>query len=443
MRRIRTVLVVLLCTFAGAALAAPAAHAATVPTISRAGSVVGDWGTLQIEASSDTDIVQLTARLTSYATGQEVATIDDFELVAGSAQDGTWRTPEPVQLEDLGNYRVDVEARDADGDVATRESAGILTYVVKTKFSSFAIDRPTVTYENRSVTASGTLVGIWPGTREIKPLADFPIAVDAPFRQSTTARTGADGTFATSIPVSWDGEVGVSTRYEYDFRHYLSARAEVPVGVTARETQIKARTDHDTVDQGDTVTVTGQLRWRTEDGWEPMPGTHVGVQVCPWDRCHWTEPAVTDAEGRFSVTFEAYASGPVEAHFIPPWTEFEEPDPFLAAAQAGTYLHVLQPAVFSDFSVSRTPTGQVSVGGHLVFDSASPGEDPVVEIQYRPALRTAWLTVATATAEWDGTGGYGFSGEFEQPAAGQWRAVYAGGDPQDFQEAETDDVFVG
>ena len=87
---------------ATAALTPAAAQAAQPPAIHYGGSVEGDLGTLEIYMTAEAGIASIRARLFSHFTGEEVASTTDFVLHVGTERDGLWRTPQPLQLPEMG-----------------------------------------------------------------------------------------------------------------------------------------------------------------------------------------------------------------------------------------------------------------------------------------------------------------------------------------------------
>jgi hypothetical protein len=162
-------------TAALVAAGAPAvAQAADAPTVNWANSDYdNDFGTLLVSATAPSGIATIRAHIVTWETQQEVAVTDAFTLREGTVADGVWASA-PILLDQLGTYRVHVEVTDTDGTQVRRDNAGDLFYAVATFFDGVTLNRTTVTYEKRTVTAKGTLKGRWPGSSEVKPLGGFP-----------------------------------------------------------------------------------------------------------------------------------------------------------------------------------------------------------------------------------------------------------------------------
>jgi hypothetical protein len=118
----------------------------------------------------------------------------------------------PFYLAELGGYRVDIEATDADGGTTRRDNAGVLAYYVLTFFDQLSPNRTEVSYQRRDITLRGRLMGRWPGSGETRPLAGFPVWISGyPPPQtgsgSAEAVTRADGTFAGTVALGGAGSV--------------------------------------------------------------------------------------------------------------------------------------------------------------------------------------------------------------------------------------------
>jgi hypothetical protein len=196
-------------------LPATAAHASDLPEIHSARSDFdGDLGTLLVTVSAPLGVASLHARLTTFTSGEEVATTDDFVLRSGTTTSGIWASAQPFLLDQLGNYRVHVAVTDTGGNHVQRDNAGLLNYAVATSIEEVTLDRTTVTYEERDVTVSGVLTGRWPGTGEIRPLAGFPVSVSA-FFDFDSVTTGADGGFSGTVGITTEN-TSVRAEFSHD-----------------------------------------------------------------------------------------------------------------------------------------------------------------------------------------------------------------------------------
>jgi hypothetical protein len=424
-----------------AGLVANPAYASDPPTINQARSDFdGDLGTLLVTVTAPRGVDSIFAELTTFA-GEQVATTGDFVLRSGTPEAGTWATTQPFLLESLGNYRVNVEVTDNEGNHVRRDNAGILQYAVRTSIEHAGLDRPAVTYEDRDITLSGVLTGRWPGTGEIRPLAGRRVFVEVFFDVVTTF-TAEDGSFSGTVTIA--GPIHfVRGSYPSDNNHpfFLPSQTDVfDVAIDPRPTRLRIKTKPERVNLGETTTITGELTWKTPEGWEPIPGVTVGSLFCGTFTCSTNiDRPVTDANGRFEVTHEPLQTGHYRFSYRAEDPFFFGPDPFVAEASAEADIAVLQPAGFSDFVAERDEEGRVVAAGHMQFDSFTPVTIPV-EIEFSRGGVAGWRPVGTALAEWDGSG-HAFSLETDWSGSGHWRAVFRGVRDH-FQSAVSPTVFV-
>ncbi|GGM63886.1 hypothetical protein GCM10007977_076790 [Dactylosporangium sucinum] len=416
MRRFSMAIVTATAAVVGATGLSAPAFAADPPIINWANSIDYDLGRLRVSVTSDSGVASIRAHIVSYATQQEVAVTDGFEIESSNGETSTWFTTNRFQLAQLGGYRVDIEVTDNDGQHTSRTDAGSLAYFVATSFDRVVVKPATVTYARREVTLSGRLLGRWPDDGHIAPLAGFPVNLSSYPGDFGVATTGADGTF--SGPLHLDDAGSVYAYYSYDNDHigYLSGNsAELPVGITPTSARATVTASRAKVKAGEKVTLTGQLTWRSPDGWQPFANKQFGVLFCYAESaCPWSDYPTTDAEGRYQIEVTPFQTGFYRIGV-------NSGDPFIASpsAQTGT-ITVLQPASFSSFSAARTEDGTgVSVSGRMQFSPFSP-QTAMVDIQYSPDGKAPWTTVRVVETNWS----YEFSTTIPSAQSGFWRASF-------------------
>lgn len=443
-RRLTAGLRALVVAFAGAVALAGVvpgvATAASPPSVAWASSSENDFGIVQIGASAEAGITGLTAHIRSYATGAEVAVVTSFSLVTGTIQNGVFAADTRVHLDQLGSYRIDVDAVDALGQRTSQQSVGTLSYVIQPIFSALYFDRTTITYDQRTVKVKGTLSGKWPTDGLLRPIARMPVRISAVYESPVDVQTGVDGRFTGALTLNQEDEIYARFTTDND---YASADSQWQhISVQPSPTRFTIDVTPAQVKLGEQVTISGRLTWKSPDGWQPLANRHFGLLECQQpDQCPvMVDVPQTDADGRFSVTAVPYATGFYQVGFAGS-DESGRPDPFLAQVQSTASVVVLQPAEFSDFAAVRDESGLVVASGHLTFGNFTPAVIPV-QIQYRaPGTASSWVTMASIEdAVWDGIG-YGFSATVDQPAGGRWRAYYPG-QAQQFQTAVSAKVQV-
>jgi hypothetical protein len=416
---------------------APAAHASDQLQVRYVGSVSDDLGTLQVVAESGSDITAVSAHIVSYTTGGEVARVKpkDFALSSGDRKSGVWRTKEPLKLDQLGDYRVDVELTDSDGDHVSQTSAGQLSYYVVAKFGALTVDRTAIDRDYRDVEVSGTLYERWP-TRELRPLVGRQVDIDVDYWTQTTVSTDSAGRFTGSVRLDNGAPVQAVFRATGGEPFVLYGESElVQIGVDQIPTRFITQVSATDIDDGQPVTLTAKVEQQTAEGWVPLAGESGGILFGPKEgRTDTVGGFTTDDEGTFSVTYTPWNGGYFQLALDT--TE----DPFLQPSSALSELvHVHHGAVFTDFSTLRTDERIVHSEGHLDFpDGFTPGTI-LVTVQ-RSSDGQDWTDLTTVQAQWDGSGYY-FSADLEGSGEARYRAVFEGGD--NFQDAVTDSVLVG
>ena len=412
---------------------APVAQAGTGIIVQAAHN---DWtnnGKLVLSLAAPTAVKDVKVSLYSMSTQQTAATVADFTLTTGTAENGTWENRHRIRLPDLGSYRIDVSASDAGGDTLSAVGAGYFYYSVQTNLNDTKVDRKTVDYQHRSVTISGHLMGQWPGTGAITPMGGLTLDVYSYF-QYAQVTTAADGSFSATLPVTDIYQNTIQAVFSYDPNHVFynqSSSRSFPITIKKTATKIVENPSTRTVPfQGTVNSTSATLLWDSPTGWQPM----VGKTVSSNSFGNYIQ-LTTDAGG--NALFPA----------TPPlWSNYSigvgwaSDDIYLADAEASSAITVVQPAAFLSFTPTRADAGTVAVAGDMTFAGLWTPGTIVVNIQFSATGKGHWTTVATApNAYWDGQG-YGFSVSAPSTGAGFWRAMYTGA-PQ-FQNAVSPVVYV-
>ncbi|PYC80566.1 hypothetical protein C7C46_12850 [Streptomyces tateyamensis] len=395
-----------------------------------------DWtnnGKLVLSLSAPTAVKDVKVSLYSMSTQQTVATVADFKLTSGTAENGTWENGARIQLPDLGSYRIDVSASDAGGDTLSANGAGYFYYSVRTNLNDTKVDRKTVDYQHRSVTISGHLMGQWPGSGAVTPMGGLTVGVSS-YAQHTEVTTAADGSFSATLPVTDAYQNSIQASYSYDPNHVFynqSSSSSFPITLKKTATKMVETPSTRTVPfQGTVNSTSTTLLWDSPTGWQPLAGKTVSsnsfgnyVQL------------TTDAGGNalFPATPPLWNNSSITVGWA-------SDDLYLADAQASSTITVVQPAAFLSFAPTRVDAATVAVTGEMSFSgNMTPATIPV-NIQFSATGKGGWTTVATApSATWDGQG-YGFSVAASSAGAGYWRATFT--DAPQFQNAVSQVVYV-
>ncbi len=418
------------------AFAVPAVAAeGTAPVLRYAHSVAGDPGILAVSAQSDSDITQITAHLyraDAPAGSPEIAEVDTFTLQSGTAADGEWRTPEPLQLADKVSYRVTVDLTDVDGDHTQADSSTTFNYWQTITIEDFQVTPAHLDFGHQQVTVSGLVTVEDPGTRESTPAVDQRVVISTSSPDSPQTSTGSDGRFSTtftptSTPITVSADVP-------DLNGY-GQLPEVQVDATAYDTRVQLDTTDIRILEGQPAHISGVAQMNVDGVWQPLPDTTVAA-VYSRDNGHGAIRPTTDADGRFSGDLAVDESSTVEVSVAS-----QVPDIFLNPSPvADVHVTVVLQAWITDFTATLAADRTLSVSGLLWATSAQPG-DPQIAIQYSPDGETNWSTIGTvvAGAGDPGEGGV-FTGTFSHNWDGYYRAFFQGN--ESWQSSYSDVVHV-
>ncbi|MET9601497.1 hypothetical protein [Streptomyces sp. NPDC006459] len=395
-----------------------------------------DWtnnGKIVLSLTAPSAVKNVKVSLYSMETQQTVATVGNFELTSGTAENGTWKNRGRIQLPDLGSYRIDVSASDEGGDTLSAAGVGYFYYAVQTNMKDTKVDRTTVDYQHRSVTISGHLMGQWPGSGAITPMGGLTVAVNS-YMEYAEVTTAADGSFSATLPVTDQYQNRIEAAFQYDPNHVFynqSSSKTFPITVKKTATKIVETPSERKVPFKGTVNSTSAtLLWNSPTGWQPLAGKTMASNSFG-DFVQRT----TDAGGNalFPATEPLWGNSSIAVGW-------RSDDLFLADAQASVDIMVVQPAAFRSLTATRSDAATVEVGGSMAFEGGlTPGTVPV-NIQYSATGKGGWTTVATVPdARWNGEG-FAFSTTAPQAGAGYWRATYTGA-PQ-FENAVSQVIYV-
>lgn len=411
---------------------AASAHATTGITVQYAQTDATNNGKLDVSLAASSNVTSVEVSLFSEATQQTVATVKNFKLTSGTATDGVWEPKTRIQLPELGSYRIDVSAADEGGDTLSTTGSGYFYYAVQTNLDDASVDRTTVDYQNRSVTMSGHLMGKWPGTGDVAPLAGEEVDVSSYF-QYGEATTAADGSWAVTLPFTDQYQNTIQAQFSYDPNNPFyssSISRSIPIKIKQTATKLILTPSARRIPfQGTVSSTSATLLWDSPSGWEPLAGETLGS-----NSFGGFAQETTDANG--NAVFPATPSLWNDFTISAGWAS---DDIYLTDAEASSTITVVQPSAFESFTPARTDTSTVAVTGDLGFSFDVPGTIPV-NIQFSATGKGGWTTVATVpNALWDGTG-YGFSTTIPSSTAGFWRATFSGG--KQFENAVSSVVYL-
>lgn len=388
------------------------------PVISALGGNRDDDGYLEFHAVSDSaiDPASITAQLTLRVSGDRpTTTVTGFSLVSGSAQDGTWRSSERLQLGAHGVYDAAVDLADADGDHPAYLGQGELRYEDLPVFAGVSLDRTTVDFDHQKVTVTGTVSTFDPATGLTSPGWTESKVYLAGTRGSgpyeVAADVQADGSFTATGPV-YNGVYVYAVQQD---SHTVDT-VSVTVTKTPNPTRIVFDKAKATAVYGSSYTVGGTAQYlsSTSGAWTPLPAGNPDTDVLLHGP-NGDHAYELSAGGRFSETL-ATVTGDTS------WTASVGGFGYLQQGSAQADLHRLYSSKLVWTDHTFTGSGAVKVAGLL---SAATGPVPTGRVQLQQSTdgHTGWTTVATVAP--DATGAFNTWHTMSHPS-GYLRLFYPG-----------------
>ncbi|WP_329300517.1 hypothetical protein OG410_20450 [Streptomyces sp. NBC_00659] len=400
------------------------AHAAG-PNVKDAYSDQADWSVLDVRLNYSGSVDRITARLRpagSDASDAPVATITDFTLKYDSSSwEGTWAS-QPIHLDTLGDYTVDIEATDSSGETTVEQNAGTLRYQKQPVITGFAVTPTEPDIEHKTVTAAGDMVVRDPSTRETVPLPGA--TVDLTFDQNidTTAVTDGTGHFSASHETTAGGWTFAQYRGDLGF----AASPWVDVRPKAAPTRIVLDKSSYHVTAGDKINVTGTLQYQSGTEWKPLSGSPLEMDYKDCTTCSPTA-STTDANGRFSFVKHPYGSKSIyEVAFQPyPYNPFIQ-----RTSTADVTVAVTATTKFTEFTARLDEYARLEVTGSVDLVGRDTNDRIAVDIQYSANGTTGWSTKKTVQT----TNSSQFIVErLPGYTDGYWRLHYAGSTTKDIK----------
>ncbi|MCX5055992.1 MULTISPECIES: hypothetical protein [unclassified Streptomyces] len=411
-------------------LAIPGTAHAAGPTVKDAYSDASDWSVLDVRLNYSGGIDKITATLRpvgSSDTDAPVATVTDFTKKYDIySWDGVWAS-QPLRLDALGKYTVDIEVTDSSGETTVQKDAGTLNYAKQPVFSDFTVTPTEPDVEHRTATATGDLVLRDPRTHETVPLAGT--TVDAEFDnggKDVPTVTDDAGHFSASAETTggW-----ASAEYAGDLGH-VSADV-VQVSPQAAPTRFVLDQSAFHVTTGDKITVAGTLQYQYDGEWKPLAGTPVEIDYKDCSTCSPVD-TTTDANGRFSFDKTPYGARTVYEISIPtrPF------NPYIVHTAADVTAAVTATTKFSSFTASLDKDAEVTINGTLDVTGRDGRDSANVAIQYSADGKTGWTTQKILKVVF----GDDFSDRLPGYTDGYWRLSYAGSSTADIKGTVSDSL---
>lgn len=276
---VRTVLVALVAAvLATSALVsarpASAAFNGRMTVKSARATVPGLTTPIEVVATADDAITRMTATLHFYGQSGVIATVDDFQLVSGTATDGVWRSGAVSVPE--GRLVIDLQADNASGGTFRYDNAGVIDNGRDLGFEDFAVgptvldaDHEDITFHGRVVTASadGTPVGVPnEGVTFIETVGPTTLGF---------TRTDDEGRFSATVQLTHPAPVYAVATATATYRS--AATDKVGISFSSFPTRLFISAPDESV-IGQPITVTGRLERQNSTGdWTGLADAYVRV----------------------------------------------------------------------------------------------------------------------------------------------------------------------
>ncbi|MEU7013198.1 hypothetical protein [Streptomyces sp. NPDC046385] len=207
-------------------------------------------------------------------------------------------------IPELGKYAIDITATDSLGNTVTRADAGTLDFTLKPQLG---IGFSAPSWDDRSTRASGTLLGVQPGSGDLVPISGRGISV-----QRLIPDTGVAQTVTTDEKGEFTGEPYGQVNIGDEFRVSYAENSEQVHGATQftrtilawnhRAVTVTATADRTRVLPGEKVTVSGRMT-DPKNADAPLADQQVRVSLGRDGRAGYQvfKTVSTDADGRFTA----------------------------------------------------------------------------------------------------------------------------------------------
>ncbi len=400
-------------------LAIPGTAHAAAPVVKEAGSS-GDWAAIDVRLNHGSaigeDVTEITATLRPAGSAESdapVVKVTDFKQTNWiSNWEGVWSS-QPVHLDTLGDYTIDVEATTSAGETTVRKDAGTLRYREQPVFQDFTVTPTEPTIEDKTVTVSGDLVVRNPSTRATEPLPGASVNLRIGQRIETTATTDEKGHFSVSRELAEGGWAWAT--HQGDLGYASTSWVDIAPKPAPTRFVLDKASFHPTA--GERITVSGTLQYQSGSEWKPLSGIPLEMDHKDSSTSNPIE-AITDAAGRFSFAAGPYQKTVYELAFAPyPHNQWIQ-----RSATADISVSVTATTKFRGFTASLDKYAELSVSGTLGIVGDDHSERVSVAVQYSPDGKTGWTTEQTVKTSFDSQ----FHTRLPGYTDGYWRLKYAG-----------------
>lgn len=334
---------------------------------------------IEVVATADYAITKLTAPLHLSGDSTVIATVEDFELVSGTATDGVWRSSAVTVPQ--GRVSIDLLADNAAGGTWRYSGVGLIDNGRDVSFDGFDVgpavldaDHEEVTYHGRVVTSAAD------GTREGVPHVTVTL-VDAAEKYSlASTSTDDEGRFSATATLGRPATVYAVAAANATYRS--AKTGQVAIRFSSFPTRLTITAPEESV-IGRPTTVTGRLERQNSAGdWLGLGDAYVWVSE----------------EGGIATRVPTAPDGTYTAQLIPQlawpqwsvtfsWTDARRG--FADSSAVSKSVHASWRSRITGFNASPEPVGvgaTVTATGRLLRTSGTgteePGSSALVSVQF-------------------------------------------------------------
>ncbi|MFI5861167.1 hypothetical protein [Streptomyces sp. NPDC051546] len=321
-------------------------------------------------------------------TDKVVAVVDRlaeyYEESGDSLEPGRWwfqGDDQPLVLDQMADYELDVYTRDSQGKEVTTRNAGRSTYALDAKFEA-TTSQEEFSLDDLDTRVTGSVTAVHPRTGERLPLAGAMVRAYLGHGTADVV-SDAQGKFATSVaalgsePALYQGVVLASGDTE--------VRAQHPAKIRAQKTTLTlSSTGPLTARYGTNVPLRGTLTRRADDGTlKPAAGRTVVASPQPMTEIGNTN-ATVGADGAYTVSPRVLKPGSWKVSVDDSWVLGD-------GTRTATVTKITHTTKVVEEKLTATDKyGKLTISGKVTVDGYTTQQAPI-ELQYQNAWG-GWTT---------------------------------------------------
>ncbi|MET9854170.1 hypothetical protein ABZY57_14650 [Streptomyces sp. NPDC006450] len=339
---------------------------------------VGDrWEThpvrVEVRRAGTDKVVAVVDRLTKYSEESGDSLEPDRSWFQGDDQ--------PLVLDTMTDYELDVYAEDRDGKELSRRNAGRFTHALDARFEA-RTSQQEFSLDDLDTQVTGSVTAVHPRTGERSPLAGARVRTRLGDGQADVV-SDAQGKFATSVAAV--GNENELAQWVYLARGETEVSVKHPARIRAQKSTLTlSSTAPLTARYGTGVPVRGTLTRRADDGTlKPAAGRGVAASEQPAAGAE-TAYAFAGADGSYILSPRVLRTGSWNVSVRDSWLLGDG----TRTATVGKVTHTTK--VVEEKLVAGDKYGKLTISGKVVVDGYTTQQAPI-EIQYLTVFGT-WST---------------------------------------------------